>query len=666
MFNRIKQAQKTNQGPSIPSYSGALFGFIFTFFVFFLSIGTGFADDVTDVAENIVQNVNKLPWFISSLAYLTGIYFGAVGVDKLRQHVENPAQVKLSAATSRFLGGGALLALPTIYSAMMKAFTGGTSSSYKYDEAFSPTNFMSSLMGGEFDLVGGFLGDLNVTRDVNAVLATILDSIGGVSHIFTAFAYLIGLYMGFLAVLKLKDYIEDPERNPLKEALARFFIGGAFFALPTIYTMMASAIVGNGDSGSILGLFSGFSDSLSFMESVYNPEKGCTDDAVNGMIDGMTGGIGGTVVDMITGADQASSDQGPSVGDALCNIYRRTASFPAFLAGIAKLVGFFFGFWALLKLRDHMADPRSTPLSQAVNRFLAGGCFLALQAMIDIVRTTTTPTASELDDLLGSTISSYTSAPTDCTSGGWASDLLGSITGAISGAVDSAVGAIGDAASSAIGGDLSGAVDTIGCAVGFGNDCGDSSQNGTPATAEGFGATVYCAVTDILGPMHIILNFFTFTAGVALLMVGISRLLKSEQDGPRAPAGLGTVVTFITAGVLISFNDFVRMMTMTLFDTGTTATAVTMSYTAGMNSQEIAEFSATISGVIKFMIMIGLISFVRGVFILRGVAEGNQQSSMMAGMTHIIGGVLAVNIGPFLNLVQSTLGVATDMQLVFG
>ncbi len=653
MFNKTEQAQKLNNSHSISSYSAALFGLLFTFFVFFLSIETSFAEDVTDVAENIVNNVSQLPWFISAIAYLTGVYFGAVGVDKLRQHVENPAQVKIGAATGHFLGGGALLALPTIYSAMMKAFSGGTSSSYDYDEAFSPTNFMSALMGGEFDLVGGFLGDINLTRDVNAVLATILDSVGGLSHIFTAFAYLIGLYMGFLAVLKLKDYIEDPERNPLKEALARFFIGGAFFALPTIYTMMASAIVGNGDSGSILGLFSGFSDSLSFMESVYNPKRGCTDDAVNGMIDGMTGGIGGTVADMMTGAEDA-----PSLGDAMCNLYRRTASFPAFLSGVAKLLGFFFGFWALLKLRDHMADPRSTPISQAVNRFLAGGCFLALQAMIDIVRTTTTPTASELDDLLGNTITSYNGAPTDCAtdSDGWASDLLGDISGAIGDAVDSATDAIGDA--------IGDAIDEL-----QGNESGgsaDASQLATAPNAENFGKQVYCAVTDVLGPMHIILNFFTFTAGVALLMVGISRLLKSEQDGPRAPAGIGTIVTFITAGVLISFNDFVRMVTMTLFSTNTTATSATMSYqNVGLTSAEYAEFAATISGVVKFMMIIGLISFVRGVFILRGVAEGNQQSSMMAGMTHIIGGVLAVNIGPFLNLVQTTLGITGSTSLVF-
>ena len=55
--------------------------------------------------------------------------------------------------------------------------------------------------------------------------------------------------------------------------------------------------------------------------------------------------------------------------------------------------------------------------------------------------------------------------------------------------------------------------------------------------------------------------------------------------------------------------------------------------------------------------ILGWISFIRGWFILRDVAEGNQQASMMAAMTHIFGGALAVNLGPVLNAVQETFGL---------
>ena len=42
---------------------------------------------------------------------------------------------------------------------------------------------------------------------------------------------------------------------------------------------------------------------------------------------------------------------------------------------------------------------------------------------------------------------------------------------------------------------------------------------------------------------------------------------------------------------------------------------------------------------------------------MRGVAEGSQQASVMSGVTHLIAGALAVNLGPLLNAVQVTLGI---------
>ena len=64
------------------------------------------------------------------------------------------------------------------------------------------------------------------------------------------------------------------------------------------------------------------------------------------------------------------------------------------------------------------------------------------------------------------------------------------------------------------------------------------------------------------------------------------------------------------------------------------------------------------------MTIVGLISFVRGIFIIRSVAEGSGQASIMAGVTHLVGGALAVNLGPLLAAVQWTLGI-TDYGIRF-
>ena len=76
-----------------------------------------------------------------------------------------------------------------------------------------------------------------------------------------------------------------------------------------------------------------------------------------------------------------------------------------------------------------------------------------------------------------------------------------------------------------------------------------------------------------------------------------------------------------------------------------------------MTAAEQQHVHTTIAAIIKFMIVVGLVSFVRGLFIIRDVSEGSQQASLMAGITHIVGGALAVNLGPLINAVQATLGI---------
>jgi len=160
------------------------------------------------------------------------------------------------------------------------------------------------------------------------------------------------------------------------------------------------------------------------------------------------------------------------------------------------------------------------------------------------------------------------------------------------------------------------------------------------------------------------LNFFAFCAGMVFTMIGISRLIKSAQDGHRGPGGLGTVMTFLTGGALMSYNQLMIAVNTSFFSVATTQTFATLQYTDGMSATELASAHAVISAILRFVLIIGLFSFVRGIFIIRGAAEGNQQASIMAGLTHIIAGTLAVNVGSLLNVVQTTLGIG-DYGIVF-
>lgn len=197
------------------------------------------------------------------------------------------------------------------------------------------------------------------------------------------------------------------------------------------------------------------------------------------------------------------------------------------------------------------------------------------------------------------------------------------------------------------------------------NGLGDNQITGFSGQTSGLGldAMMVKLISSIWMPMSYLLGGFGYLAGIILIMVGISRLLKSEQEGPRGPTGLGTLMTFLVGGALIATNKMMGAFSTSLFDTATVTTKPELVYDPGLEGAK-PHAEAVISAVIAFVAIVGWISFLRGFFIIRGVAEGNSQASMMAGLTHLLGGALAVNLGPVLSAVQTTLGI-TDWGIKF-
>ncbi len=180
---------------------------------------------------------------------------------------------------------------------------------------------------------------------------------------------------------------------------------------------------------------------------------------------------------------------------------------------------------------------------------------------------------------------------------------------------------------------------------------------GSQSSTGGLDSMLTMLVADIWQPLQILLSSFAYLAGLVFLVIGIGRLLKTAQEGPRGPAGVGTIMTFVTAGVLFSLDNLMGSFSMSLFGDNDVATYALLSDTTGDVVVD-RHVQGVISAVLGFMILVGWISFIRGFFILRDVAEGNGQASLMAATTHMFGGAIAVNLGPMMNAVQSTLGLS--------
>jgi hypothetical protein len=271
-----------------------------------------------------------------------------------------------------------------------------------------------------------------------------------------------------------------------------------------------------------------------------------------------------------------------TVGGVMMDLQKNTSSLPGVFSGFSYLAGLFFGFLAIMKTKEHVENPNQTPIYDPLKRTLAAGAFFAL------------PTVTRA------------------------------------------------------------AIRTVG---GQNNTGYRNSGFSGESTGEGLDAMIVNLMTNIFVPSQWIFAWFGYLAGFMLVIVGISRLLKSEQDGPRGPTGIGTIMTFVVAGCLFSMNAMISYFSETLFGTATIKTEGTLAYAAGLGGAA-PHAHAVISAIVAFSILLGWVSLLRGFFILRGVSEGNSQASMMAALTHLIGGALAINLGPIINAVQKTLGIS--------
>ena len=83
------------------------------------------ANNFSTIAQNIVTSIQDVPGLLTGLSYLFGILIGVLGIMKIKDHVENPAQTPLKDGAIRLAAGGALFALPIVFESMRETIDQG-------------------------------------------------------------------------------------------------------------------------------------------------------------------------------------------------------------------------------------------------------------------------------------------------------------------------------------------------------------------------------------------------------------------------------------------------------------------------------------------------------------------------------------------------------------
>lgn len=79
-------------------------------------------------------------------------------------------------------------------------------------------------------------------NDWSSIARNITTSIEELPGLVTALSYMIGLLLGVVGVMKIKDHVENPTQTPLKDGAIRLAAGGALFGLPIVFESMLNTI----------------------------------------------------------------------------------------------------------------------------------------------------------------------------------------------------------------------------------------------------------------------------------------------------------------------------------------------------------------------------------------------------------------------------------------
>lgn len=83
-------------------------------------------------------------------------------------------------------------------------------------------------------------------QDVGDVFDNLDENVSRVPKVISYGAYALGVACMIAGLTKLRDYFDDPDRNTLQAALARFGVGAAFIIAPSIMETVLGTLGADG------------------------------------------------------------------------------------------------------------------------------------------------------------------------------------------------------------------------------------------------------------------------------------------------------------------------------------------------------------------------------------------------------------------------------------
>lgn len=182
--------------------------------------------------------------------------------------------------------------------------------------------------------------------------------------------------------------------------------------------------------------------------------------------------------------------------------------------------------------------------------------------------------------------------------------------------------------------------------------------------------TILTNVSKIIVPLTALVLLFSYIGGVYMIIHALTMMKKFGNMSMQAQPGElgGPLIQLVVGAVLIYLPTSTDALTNSLFGTSNSifGSGGAVNYSNAGNGAEILgylpsdsfaqQWAAMANTLVLYIQFIGLISFVKGWFILsKSAGHGAQQGSVGKGVTHILGGILAINFVAAADIIYNTI-----------
>lgn len=186
------------------------------------------------------------------------------------------------------------------------------------------------------------------------------------------------------------------------------------------------------------------------------------------------------------------------------------------------------------------------------------------------------------------------------------------------------------------------------------NICASGAVTNTDAGTIGLDTLLTNLVGNIAVPMNMLVSMAAFVIGFFMVVRGLLKASKYGTD-PRENSMTRILSNLIVGSILmVVAQDFNTLLTSLFGAPEQIADVAGWQFVQQLGASQ--QFINAVTDAGYFFEMVGMIAFVRGWMIIRSAAEGSGQATMAQGITHMLGGALAMNIFGFLQIMDQTFG----------